>query len=357
MRAGLAVALPAALGACAARLPPMEAQRLGDVLFAPPTETEVCAVEAEWARRDTGARAVRVEWSEEGRNGARTMVLSHTVDGLRHYGAVRVPPGAEGRRLPVLVIAHGGDRGTSGYNFFRSGPLAEGWVQVLPSFRSERLAMRALRRYRSEGRPSPWNRDVDDAMALLSAALKQVPEADSTRVAVLGRSRGGGVALLMAVRDPRVKGVVDFFGPTDFYLPEVRQLADRALRSRIPKLPGAGYLADSVLFALRDGRTTVERARSELLRRSPVYFARRLPPTQIHHGTRDDEVPIAHSERLADALVRIGRTAPLWEIHRYPGGGHRPHTLRGAQERAEAWLQHAVASGAAPLRPTLTSTC
>ncbi|HEV3051684.1 MAG TPA: prolyl oligopeptidase family serine peptidase, partial [Longimicrobium sp.] len=320
---------------------------LGDVLFAPPTQAEMCAVQADWARRDTRAHAARVEWRDEGRGG-RTLVLSHTVDGLRHYGAVRIPAGAEGRRLPVLVIAHGGDKGTSGYVFFRSGPLAEGWIQVLPSFRSERLMVRALRRYRSEGRPSPWDRDVDDAMALLSTVLAQVPEADSTRIAVWGRSRGGGVGLLMAIRDPRVRGVVDFFGPTDFYLPEVRQLADRALRSRIPRLPGAGYLADSVLFALRDGRTTVERARSELLRRSPVYFADRLPPVQIHHGTRDKEVPIVHSERLMDALTRLGRTGPLWELHRYPGGGHRPHTLLGAQQRAEAWLQQVVASGTAP---------
>jgi pimeloyl-ACP methyl ester carboxylesterase len=357
VRAGFAAALILALSGCAAGLAPAEVRRLGDVLFAPPTRTEMCAVEVEWARRDTGARGVRVEWSEQGRGGGRTLVLSHTVDGLRHYGAVRVPAGAAGRRLPVLVIAHGGDKGTSGYNFFRAGPLSEGWVQVLPSFRSERLAMRATRRYRSQGRPSPWDRDVDDAMALLSAALRQVPEADSARVAVLGRSRGGGVALLMAIRDPRVKGVVDFFGPTDFYLPQVRHLADRALRSRIPKLPGAGYLADSVLFALRDRRTTVERARSELLRRSPVYFARRLPPTQIHHGTRDDEVPIAHGERLAEALARIGREPPLWEIHRYPDGGHRPHTLVGAQQRAETWLERMVASGAAPPRTTAASPC
>ena len=352
----LAAALFPALSACAARLPAGEAQRLGDVLFAPPSAAEMCAVQAEWARRDTRSYDAREEWRDEGRSGT-TLVLSHTVDGLRHYGAVRIPAGAAGRQLPVLVIAHGGDKGTSGYNFIRSGPIAEGWIQVLPSYRSERLAVRALRRYRSEGRPSPWDRDVDDVMALLSAVLERVPEADSARVAAWGRSRGGGVALLMAARDPRVKGVVDFFGPTDFYLPEVRQLADRALRSRIPKLPGAGYLADSVLFALRDGRTTVERARSELLRRSPVYFAHRLPPTQIHHGTRDKEVPIVHSERLADAFARAGRAAPLWELNRYPGGGHRPHTLRGARQRAEAWLQRTVASGAAPSRPPLPSTC
>jgi dipeptidyl aminopeptidase/acylaminoacyl peptidase len=345
-----------ALSACAARLAPGDARALGDVLFAPPTRAEVCVIEAEWARRDTRSHDARVEWTGEGRGG-RTIVLSHTVDGLRHYGAVRVPAGAAGRTLPVLVIAHGGDKGTSGYNFVRTGPIAEGWIQVLPSYRSERLAMRALRRYRSQGRPSPWDRDVDDAMALLSTALDRVPEADTSRIAVLGRSRGGGVALLMAIRDPRVKGVVDYFGPTDFYLPEVRRLADRALRSRIPRLPGAGYLADSVLFALRDGRTTVERARSELLRRSPVYFAHRLPPTQIHHGTRDDEVPIVHSQRLMDAFMHTGRAAPLWEMNTYPGGGHRPHTLTGAQARTDDWLQRVVASGAAPSRTTPTTAC
>ena len=350
------VALGPALAGCAARLPPGDAQRLGDVLFAPPTQAEMCAVEAEWARRDTRSHDARMEWTGEGRGG-RTMVLSHTVDGLRHYGAVRIPAGAAGRRLPVLVIAHGGDKGTSGYNFVRTGPLSEEWIQVLPSYRSERLAVRPLRRYRSEGRPSPWDRDVDDAMALLSTVLQRVPEADSARIAVLGRSRGGGVALLMGVRDPRVKAVVDYFGPTDFYLPEVRRLADRALRSRIPRLPGAGYLADSVLFALRDGRTTVERARSELLRRSPVYFAHRLPPTQIHHGTRDDEVPIVHSQRLMDAFTRIGRAAPLWEMNTYPGGGHRPHTLTGARERTDDWLRRVVASGTAPRRPVAPSAC
>lgn len=355
-RACIAAALATTLSACAARLAPGDAQALGDVLFAAPTQAEICAVEAEWARRDTRSHDARVEWTDQGRGG-RTLVLSHTVDGLRHYGAVRIPAGAEGRRLPVLVIAHGGDKGTSGYNFVREGPISEGWIQVLPSYRSERLTMRPLRRYRSEGRPSPWDRDVDDAMALLSTVLEQVPEADSTRIAVFGRSRGGGVALLMAIRDPRVKGVVDYFGPTDFYLPEVRRLADRALRSRIPKLPGAGYLADSVLFALRDGRTTVERARSELLRRSPVYFADRLPPTQIHHGTRDDEVPIVHSRRLIQALERIGRPVPLWEMVTYPGGGHRPHTLRGARQRVDDWLQRVVASGAAPPRVPAPSAC
>lgn len=331
-----AAALLPALAGCVARLPPGEVDRLANALFAPATEAETRAVEAEWAQRDTGARDVRVEWRDHGEGGARTLVLSHVVDGARHYGAVRIPAGAAGRRLPVLMVLHGGERGTTGQQFFREGPLAEGFVQVLPSYRAERLIIRPLRWYRSGGRPSPWDRDVDDVMGLLSAALQQVREADSARIAVLGRSRGGGVALLMAVRDPRVDAVVDYFGPTDFFLPEVRRLGERALRSRVPRLPGAGYLANNVLFALRDGRITLREARLELARRSPAYFAHRLPPVLIHHGTADDEVAVAHSERLAAALRGAGGAA--WEYHPYPGGGHRAHTLVGHEARTAAFL-------------------
>lgn len=329
----------AALPACAPRLAPGTATALLDGLFAPPAAAERAVVEAEWAERDTGVHGYRVEWERRERNGRRTMVVSHTVGGARHYGLVRVPATQAGERLPVLLVAHGGDRGATRRQFFRTGPLAEEWVQVVPSFRSERLIAAPFRWYRSAGAPSPWDRDVDDAMALLGAVLAHVPEADGTRVAALGRSRGAGVALLMGARDPRVRAVVGFAGPTDFFLPQVRRLAERAVRSRIPRLPGAGYLADSVLFALRDGRIPVSRARSELLRRSPAWYAHRLPPVQLHHGTADDEVHPAHADRLDRAMRDLARTPPEWEYHRYPGGGHRPGSLHGSPARAEAFLR------------------
>ena len=130
-----------------------------------------------------------------------------------------------------------------------------------------------------------------------------------------------------------------FSVPLDFFIPPVRALAARAIRSRIPKLPGAGYLADSVLFALRDGRIPLERARIELLRRSPAWFADRLPPTQIHHGSEDGEVPMLHSERLVDALRELGTRAAEWEYHRYPGGKHAPKDVAGKRAASRTFSE------------------
>ena len=70
----------------------------------------------------------------------------------------------------------------------------------------------------SEGdRSDVWDGATDDALALLNVALKITPEADARRIAVFGRSRGGTVALLAAIRDPRIRQVVDWAGPSDLF--------------------------------------------------------------------------------------------------------------------------------------------
>jgi dipeptidyl aminopeptidase/acylaminoacyl peptidase len=349
LRLATAVLLLTGLAACAPRMAAPARQSLLDGLFAPPTEAERRAIMEEWKRLEPPpAEAVRVEWEKEEEDGRRTLVISHVVQGARHFGAVRIPAHTAGERLPVLVVAHGGDRGASGYHFLRDGPLATGWIQVVPSFRSERLFITPFRIYRSEGASRPWDGDVVDAMALLDAVLQTLPQADSARVAVFGHSRGGGVALLMAMRDPRVKAAVSVAAPTDFFLPEVRRIAERGLSWPIPPLPGANFLADSVLFALRDERITTENARFELLRRSPAWFPELLPPTQLHHGERDGVVAHVHGLRLEQLAERYHSAADV-EFHSYPEGRHRTRTLRGAVERAEAFLAR-VSDGGGPVR-------
>jgi dipeptidyl aminopeptidase/acylaminoacyl peptidase len=220
---------------------------------------------------------------------------------------------------------------------FAMSGILRSYVTVVPSFRSEALAFQGAT-YRSEGAPSPWDRDVDDALALLNAALASTPEADSDRIAVLGLSRGAGVGLLMAVRDPRIDEVVEFFGPTDFFGPYVQDLVEEALRGTPRDLPGLNDLNAQFIQPLQRGDLTIPEVRAQLIRRSAVYFVDRLPQVQVHHGTADSVVSVSQAERLDEVMREAGRGPPGYEFYLYPGGGHDPFTLPGSVDRAMAFL-------------------
>jgi hypothetical protein len=330
-------------------------------LFAPPTQSEVSATLDDWNQRDVSAQNVEVVDSATVVQGflnadpLAVRVLSHTVGGVRHFGAVIVPRVAAPASLPLLVLAHPGDSGVdldatlALLGFTMSGTVGS-FVTVVPSFRSEALAFRGTT-YRSEGAPSPWDRDVDDALALLNAALGITPEADSGRIAVLGLSRGAGVGLLMALRDPRVDEVVEFFGPTDFFGPYVQDLVKEALRGTPRDLPGLNDLDAQFIQPLKRGDLTIPEVRAQLVRRSAVYFVDRLPQVQVHHGTADTVVSVSQAERLDEVMREADRGPPGYEFYLYPGGGHDAFTLPGSIDRTVAFLGRLPSSAPGPTPP------
>ncbi len=323
-------------------------------LFAPPSEAEVAALLDEWANRDVQARGIQEVESTTvslGTTPGTLRIVSHDVGGVRHFGAILAPSGAAARSLPVLVIAHGGDHGVDlsvdalPFLQLAFGDLVDDFVYVAPSFRSERLSFSG-RDYVSGGEQSPWDRDVDDALALLNVALQTTPQADSGRIGVLGFSRGACVALLMGIRDSRIDLVAEYFGPTDFFGPFVQGAVEQALHGSPPDLPGADYINETFIQPLKRGELTIADVRPELLRRSPVYFARLLPQVQVHHGTADPIVPVEEAERLIDVMHALGRTAPEFESYIYPGGVHNPLSFPGAIERTRDFLRRLVGGAA-----------
>ncbi len=307
-----------------------------DALFAPPTAMEVAQVEAEWETREPEVGGVRLELDSQVTEGGvplRVRILSHTVGGFRHYGAVVTPPGAEPGSLPAIVYAHGGDDGVVVEDAFLLNTLLQlqglSAAIVIPSYRSEPLQF-GDQGFLSEGPPSPWDRDVDDTMSLLSVALEEMPELDEERVAIVGLSRGGGVGLLMAARDPRIEAVVEFFGPTDLFGEYAREIFEEALDGVLRDLPGLEYLNETVILPWQLGELSDAAARLELVRRSAVYFVDRLPPVQLHHGTEDTVVAVSQAHRLIEAMHAAGKTEEEFEEHLYPGVGHELTPLIGA---------------------------
>ena len=313
-----------------------------DALFAPPTADEITQVKEEWDTRTPEVSGVRPELDSEvpaGLRSVRVRILSHTVGGLRHYGAVVTPVGAEPGSLPVILYAHGGDGGVEIKDTFLLNQILQlqglSAALVIPSYRSEPLRL-GDQVFLSEGPPSPWDRDVDDTISLLSVALEQAPELDEERVAIVGFSRGGGVGLLTAARDPRIDAVVEFFGLTDLFDEYAREIFEEALDGELRDLPGLDYLNEILVLPWKLGVLSDAEARLELVRRSGVYFVDRLPPVQLHHGTEDTVVAVSQAYRLIEAMDAAGKTDQDFEEYIYAGAGHDITALIGAGAHTRA---------------------
>ena len=87
-----------------------------DHLFARPSVSEIAAVEADWDARDVSATSVRLERIRTvpiDEVDHQVLIVSHTVAGPRHVGALLYPHGAASESLPVVMYLHGGDGGVS----------------------------------------------------------------------------------------------------------------------------------------------------------------------------------------------------------------------------------------------------
>lgn len=133
----------------------------------------------------------------------------------------------------------------------------------------------------------PWMDTVQDALAFAA----DHPGADSRRIGIIGISLGAALGLAVSSTDPRVKALVNYFGP----------------------LPQGAIATTS-----------------------------KLPPTLVLHGSADPIVPVANAYAV-EALLRQ-QNVPH-EIKVYPGQGHG---FRGAAEddattRSLAFLQRHLA--------------
>ena len=319
-------------------------------LFAPPTTAELLAVEADWASRNPIADGWQVEDSAL-IAGFRVDVVSHLVDGYRHYGAVRYPAQFQpGGSHPVLVVCHGGNNGVGlgslqGLDSLTPGTCLEDQAFVLlPSFRGESLFAGPMGTFLSEGPTSVIDRDVDDTMAMLSCVLEEIPEADAGRVFAHGGSRGGAVTLVLSVRDERIQAAVEFFAASDHTLPSIQANCEALAAA------GGGSGSNAVsnhawIYAAEPylaGTLSLAEARQVLHACSMAFFAHRLPPLQAHHGTADPAVLYEQSERLVEVMTDLGVAPPCFEFFSYPGGGHSAGSMPGCGQRLEDLLCDAM---------------
>ena len=126
----------------------------------------------------------------------------------------------------------------------------------------------------------------------------------SDKFALLGASAGGHLALLQAYKNasPRIRAVVDYFGPTD--------MADMYNNPASANAPAWG------IALLLNGNPPSALYTSS----SPINFVTpQSPPTLLLHGGIDDIVRYQQSATLRDKLVLNGVTQ---QYYLYPTQGH-----------------------------------
>ena len=156
--------------------------------------------------------------------------------------------------------------------------------------------------YRIQPQPN-WQTATGDVRAAVSAIRRDAARygIDPNRIALLGRSAGGHLALLAAYaaapledrEDSRVQAVVAFYAPTDLIWGY-----DHSANQRV--IDGPGTLRR---FIGGDPRAAEE----AYVAASPVTHVQLgTPPTLLFHGGRDQFVRLEHMERLGKRLLNAG---------------------------------------------------
>jgi acetyl esterase/lipase len=120
---------------------------------------------------------------------------------------------------------------------------------------------------------------------------------------LLGRSAGAQLALLVAytANDPAIRGVISFYGPTDFPYIYTHPTNPAVLDS------------DRVLKQFLGGG--LEQAPATYDAASPVNFVGHdTPPTLLIHGGRDELVWPINSQLVAERLEAAGRPYVLLDL-------------------------------------------
>ncbi len=262
------------------------------------------------------------------------------ADGEAVRGEVRALPGGGPR--PAVVVMHG-FKGFRGWGFFPwlGRRLAEaGFAGVTFDFSHNGTDASGSAYPRKDlFERSTWRTHQEDLRAVLAAlrgrAFPAAARADPARLALLGHSLGGGLAVLQAAADPGVRAVV---GWAPVSTPGHSSPEENARWRRLGRLPIVNSRTGEVL-PLGTGFLDDLEARREAL--DVVAAAGRGSfPLLVVHGEEDTSVPPREGRALVEARQAAGRGARLALL---PGTQHTfdaVHPFAGPTPALEkAWAE------------------
>lgn len=219
-------------------------------------------------------------------------------DGTAVPGYLTLPPGSDGKKLPAIVLPHGGPeaRDEWGFDWMAQFYANRGYAVLQPNYRGSTGYGDAW--FQNNGFKS-WRSAVGDVVDagrwLVSQGI-----ADPARLGIVGWSYGGYAALQSNVVDPNLfKAVVAIAPVTDFKMTieESRGYSEFLLERE--RVGGGAHV--------RDG--------------SPAQNANAFKaPVLLFHGDYDRNVGVRQSRVMADKLKSAGKRS---ELVVYPGLDHQ----------------------------------
>jgi len=244
-------------------------------------------------------------------------------DGLQIPAYLTLPPGVEARQLPLIVMPHGGPflRDEWGYDTWVQFLANRGYVVLQPNFRGSTGYGRDFV-VKGEGQ---WGRTMQDDLDDGVKWLVEQGKVDPKRVCIMGGSYGGYAALWAAARNPEIyRCAISFAGISDL--------------AAMIKYDRRAFAATRYYTAWRE---RVQGDKSfDLNTVSPLYAIDRINiPLLIAHGSDDENVPLAQSRKLHEALLKAKK--PHSYIV-YEGEGHgfdKPENATAFLEQVDQFLR------------------
>ena len=217
-------------------------------------------------------------------------ITYHARDGLPIHGYLTLPPGAEGKRVPLIVLPHGGPYGPRDYWGFDAEVqflASRGYAVLQPNYRGSGGFGEA---FLLAGKHE-WGRKMQDD---LTDAVKWAIDqgiADPKRICIYGASYGGYAALAGAVFTPDLYCcAVNYVGISDLSLTSTWQNeGTEELRAFFREMVG-------------DDKAFIQSY-------SPVNFVSKIKIPTLHaYGENDPRVDIKNWHRLERELKKYHKT-------------------------------------------------
>lgn len=242
----------------------------------------------------------------------------YKVDGNTVEGFYLAPKTSKNTPLPTIIFNRGGNAGFGKIKFgqkidFLADLAKQGYFVIGSQLRG------ANKRIKNNGEDEFGGSDVNDVLALLPI-IEQQPQADTSKIAMVGWSRGVMQSFLASQSMPQLKAIVGIAGVSDLYSRlEYRPEMERVYKARIPN-----YTENKI---------------NALAQRSVLKWLDKLPeaPILLVHGTDDKRVNVDNSIQLANALKKAKHEH---ELLLYPGDDHGLLLNRANLVQAiNRWLQ------------------